>query len=204
MPLYNPPFALGRSYVVGIEANPRFQTKKFENECRNQSVLIAHGVMGPQSPTYGITMKNHWTLVLALAASLTTIGTSPFAAPQSAPQKDGQQFAILFLEPVKGFTARSGPDAKSYWQRWSTYIESVRASGQMTGGSALQCPTTGKVLGDERGVGAHRIRVSGYLVVTADSLADATKLAEASPAVTDGGAVEVRPLLPMQDHKGGN
>lgn len=139
-------------------------------------------------------------LLLAAAVAASISFSTPDRAPE--PAEAPAQYSILFMEPAQGFADRNGPKAKAYWDKWSAYIGSVQASGKMTSGNAIQAPSTGRVLGPAREVGGQRLRVSGYIIVNASSLEEAVQLAEKSPAVADGGAVDVRPLLPMQDHKG--
>lgn len=139
-------------------------------------------------------------LLIAAAVAASFSLHSPDRAPVST--EAPSQYSILFMEPAQGFADRTGPKAKAYWDKWTTYIGSVQASGKMTSGNAIQAPSTGRVLGPAREVGGQRLRVSGYIIVNVSSLEEAVQLAERSPAVADGGAVDVRPLLPMQDHKG--
>ena len=116
-----------------------------------------------------------------------------------------KSFAIFFYESPQGFANRTNQNAAGYWKKWTGYIGSIQGSGVMESGSALLPPVSSAEIDarGERKVGAKGVRLSGFVVVKAKSLVEATAFARKSPAVADGGRVEVREVLPMAQHKGG-
>ncbi|MFZ4508163.1 MAG: YciI family protein [Fimbriimonas sp.] len=137
-------------------------------------------------------------LLALMAAAVSGIGQSPKPAPGA------KSFTIFFYETPQGFADRTNKNSTAYWAKWTNYIGSIQKSGAMTGGSALKAPLTSLSI-DKRGerkVSATATTLSGYLIITANSLKDAAAIARRSPAIADGGRVEVREVLPMEQHKG--
>lgn len=86
-------------------------------------------------------------------------------------------------------------------QKWTTWIETLSKAGKFKSGFPLEnvakvvsgrnkLVTDGPFAESKEGVG-------GYLIVTAQDLADATELAKGCPIFEEGGAVEVRPVAQM-------
>lgn len=140
-------------------------------------------------------------------AMLAVLATSLIGgAASGAHHKNQRSYAIFFYERPTGFADRSNGNASGYWSKWTRYIGSIQQSGAMESGSALVSPETSATL-DAKGAAkldASEIQLSGYIVVKADSLEAATSIAAKSPAIADGGKVEVRELLPMSAHQGQN
>jgi len=114
------------------------------------------------------------------------------------------QYAILFHESPAEFARRAGPEAAAYWSTWSAYFGAL---GERTkSGACLQGPGAGAVVrvngtGREVQDGPYadsKEHLGGFAVIEADSLEDALQWAERCPAAASG-AVEVRPVLPMND-----
>lgn len=127
-------------------------------------------------------------------------------SPKQAPNPAGKSFVIFFYENPQGFADRTNQNSATYWKNWTGYIGSVQSSGAMESGSALLPPTVSAEI-DNRGsrkVSSRGVSLSGYIVVRANSLQDALGIAKKSPAISEGGKVEVREVLPMAQHNGGN
>jgi hypothetical protein len=133
----------------------------------------------------------------ALALAIIAAGLGVSATPPTPAQDSPKPTHILFFyEPSDAFSSRTGAKSGDYWQRWTAYIGKLQASGKMVSGNAIQAPATGSWIGKAVSTGP---RLGGYVLVQADSLAAANALAKDCPAVADGGAVEVRPILPMTE-----
>lgn len=148
-------------------------------------------------------MKLIWNNLIAAAACAITLASSALVKPQEAPT--GPQFVILFSEPIKSYEDRTNQNAQAYWKKWTDYIGGIQASGKMSAGSALTHPDLGLLL-DEKGLGSISKRgpiVSGFLVISAKNLEEAKQIGMKSPAIEEGGSVQVRPVLPMEQHKAG-
>ena len=135
------------------------------------------------------------------------VGVAIASATPKAPthQSTAKQFVVFFYETPDGFSNRTGAKATAYWKSWTAYIGSLQSSGKMDSGAAL-LPPANSTESDAKGtrpVSSKGIQLSGYLVVRAATLSDATKIAKQSPAIAGGGKVEVREVLPMAQHKGG-
>ncbi len=140
------------------------------------------------SQTLGVT-----TLLIGLLAGA--------IARQAAPK----QYAIFFYEPKAAFADRTNANAKQYWENWTSYIGGIQQSGKLDSGSALLPPEIGAKLtkSGEAKLDTSKLNLSGFLVIHEETYAAALKLAKASPAIAEGGAVEVREVLPMGQHNSG-
>lgn len=132
---------------------------------------------------------------VVLASAL--VSSAPVAQTQPA---SGGSYAIIFSESKDGFASRTNQNSSKYWQAWTSYIGEMQQAGKVESGSALTGPETGIKI-DSKGthsIDSSRPSLSGYLVIKADSMASAKAFALKSPAIGQGGTVEVRPLLPME------
>jgi len=142
------------------------------------------------------------SLITALSFGVVVASAVPKATDLQSPAK---QFVIFFYETPDGFASRTAAKSTSYWKSWTSYIGSLQASGKMESGAAL-LPPANSTESDSKGtrqVSSKGIHLSGYVVVKAATLGDATEIAKKSPAIASGGKVEVREVLPMAQHKGG-
>ena len=121
-----------------------------------------------------------------------------------ARQNAAKQYAIFFYEPKAAFADRSNANAKQYWDTWSAYIGGIQQSGKMDGGSALLPPEAGTKItkSGSAKLDAKGLNLSGFVLIHEDSYEAALKVAKSSPAIAEGGAVEVREILPMSQHNG--
>lgn len=116
------------------------------------------------------------------------------------------QYAILIYENESDFAARTDEKRQGeYWGAWAAYAQALTAAGVMAGGAGLQPPHSGTTLrlrGGERHVqdGPYadtKEQLGGHFVLNVPDLDTALEWAARSPAASTG-AVEVRPVLPMQ------
>lgn len=114
-----------------------------------------------------------------------------------------QQYVMLFFETAEQMAHRGGPDAPAYWAAWRSYIDTIAQSGIMRGGNGLELPATATTLRMKDGkphvqdgpFADVKERLGGYVIVEVEDIDAALKWAARSPAA-NGGAVEVRPVLP--------
>jgi len=107
-----------------------------------------------------------------------------------------------FLYLFRGGNAGTTPeDRQRSMQRWRAWIEQLTKVGKFKGGFPLE--SGGKIIS-----GANKVVtdgpfpeskevVGGYLLVSAKDLAEAVELSKGCPIYTEGGAVEVRPIVEM-------
>ena len=116
------------------------------------------------------------------------------------------QYAVLFYENEADFAARTDEKRQGeYWAAWAAYIQALTEAGVMAGGAGLQPPhsaTTLRLRGGERHVqdGPYadtKEQLAGNVVLNVPDLDTALEWAARCPAASTG-AVEVRPVLPMQ------
>ncbi len=86
-------------------------------------------------------------------------------------------------------------------QKWMEWIGKLSAKGQYVGGAPLL--TEGKMVKGKKPVitdgpfAEGKESVGGYLIIKADTLAEASELALGFPDFELGGTVEVREIVPM-------
>lgn len=141
-------------------------------------------------------MKRSLLIALSLAAAAVT-------GLALARQDNAKQFAIFFYEPKGAFDQRVGAKSATYWKTWTEYIGGIQASGKMDGGSALGYPQAGTLI-TAKGTSqldTKETQLSGFVLIHAGSLQEATEIGRRSPAIAEGGRVEVREILPMSQDK---
>lgn len=114
------------------------------------------------------------------------------------------QFAALIYE-----TPRPTPDAPNFASWIQGYTDfGERAGSAIVGGAALLGPETATTIEVRGGAEGELIRTDGayaetkeffggFYLLEAEDLDAAIELARHIPAASDGGRVEVRPLMPM-------
>ncbi len=116
------------------------------------------------------------------------------------------QYAILIYETEQAFANRTHEaNQAGYWGAYQAYATALKASGVNVGGGILQPGHTGttvRLLEGQRKVqdGPYadtKEQLGGYILIDVPDLDTALDWAARCPAATDG-AVEVRPILPMQ------
>jgi hypothetical protein len=74
---------------------------------------------------------------------------------------------------------------------WGAYVGKLRASGHFEGGSSMGGGECVRKVGAPPAITAH---LSGYIVIQANSLAEAKALLAGNPAFEAGGTIEIREL----------
>ena len=110
-------------------------------------------------------------------------------------------FLYLFRSVPTGRTP-SPEDMQRSMQKWGAWIQELSQKGTFKGGEPLQ--GAGKVVAGAKKLvtdGAFaesKEIVGGYLIVTANSLDEATDLSKGCPIFEEGGSVEIREINHMQ------
>lgn len=105
-----------------------------------------------------------------------------------------QQFLVLTvgraLDPQDG-----DEQTQAYMGEWQAWLGGLVASGALDSGRPLE--PGGKVV-DKGGINDYvpeEIGVGGYLIINAESLEDAARIAQGSPHIAIGGSAIIRPCL---------
>ncbi len=116
------------------------------------------------------------------------------------------QVTLLFHEAPEDFATRtaSGPQAEAYWGAWRAYMGAMSEAGVIRGGNALLPPATGVIVrrrGDAPQVldgpyAETKEQLGGYILLEVADMDAAIAWAARCPCAASG-AVEVRPILPM-------
>lgn len=117
------------------------------------------------------------------------------------------QVTLLFHETPADFAARTTADAAAqgaYWGAWRAYMGAMQEAAVIRGGNAL-LPAEAAVIVRQRD-GAPQVldgpyaetkeQLGGYIVIEVADMEAAIAWASRCPAATLG-AVEIRPVLPM-------
>jgi len=112
---------------------------------------------------------------------------------------------MFILETPEHFASRAdGPAADAYWTAWQSYSAAV--NDKVVGGNVL--PSGSDAVTLRRRDGERVIQdgpfvdskesLGGYMIFEVDTMDEAIELASTCPCL-DGGAVELRPIVPMSD-----
>jgi len=107
---------------------------------------------------------------------------------------------LLLLRGGKPMTSKTEAQNKAELQAWGAYMGDLEKRGQLSGGLPLVSggkTISAKSTSPEAVTSAREGIVGGYLIVRADSLDDATKIAQACPHIANEGNIEVREIAPM-------
>lgn len=113
------------------------------------------------------------------------------------------KYAILIYEPASDFAARAEPPSGPYWSGWMAYSQAMNEV--TTGGAPLRPAETattvrvkdGRRLVQDGPYADTREQLGGFYLIDVLDLDAALEWAARCPASATG-AVEVRPVLPMQ------
>ncbi len=115
------------------------------------------------------------------------------------------KYGLIFYETSAQFSERESESAGQYWGAWSAYIDQLDDAGVLVrgAGAGLQVPgsattlraTAGELTIQDGPVADTKEQLAGLVVINVPSLDEAMTWAKLAPC-TEGGAVEVRPILP--------
>jgi hypothetical protein len=106
---------------------------------------------------------------------------------------------FLFLFRVSEETKTSADQQELQMEKWSAWIGELSRAGKFRAGEPLE-PQGKLIRGKDRVVTDGPLTetkgsVGGYLLVSAEDLDDAVRIAKGCPAYELNGSVEVRPLM---------
>jgi hypothetical protein len=107
---------------------------------------------------------------------------------------------LLLLRGGKPMTSKTEAENKAEMQAWGVYMGNLGKNGHLVGGLPLQSGGTvvsAKKTTKEPVKSASEGIVGGYLIVKADSLEQAAKIAKDCPHIANEGNIEVREIAPM-------
>ena len=108
------------------------------------------------------------------------------------------QFAVLMTEHDDAWARLPPAEQEALMARYGAWVAELNAAGRMRGGAPLGGP--GRVLRPvggsvvEEPYAATKDVLTGWFLIEAKDLADATAVARGCPALTHGESVIVRPL----------
>src|SRR5436190_8999255 len=114
-----------------------------------------------------------------------------------------KEFLMIFRNEVSGGGSRPSEEQMqlimSDWQNW---IKGIAADGKYSGTNRLypegKTLKPGNIVTDGPYAEVKEM-IGGYLIVKADSLQEAVKMAESCPNIKYGGNVEVRTVMPIDN-----
>ena len=108
-------------------------------------------------------------------------------------------FLFIFRNQLHTQPKLSPEEMQKIFGSWMKWVETLKAEGVYLGGNPLE--EGGKMLRGPNGqnltdgpFAESKEIVGGYMVISADSLDRATRIAKDCPGFTYGGSVEVRPI----------
>ena len=109
------------------------------------------------------------------------------------------EFVLLFRQPSLDRNTMSPAELEAITQRWQAWAGGLAAQGKLASGG-IQLASEGNVLRADGVITDGpfvevKERLGSFLVVRADSLAEATALAHGCPVLDRQGSVEIRAIL---------
>lgn len=110
------------------------------------------------------------------------------------------QYALFFTETASEHARQHTDDAPAYWGAWKDYIGMIHAAGAMVSGEGLAPPSTATIVKNgavqDGPFPETRDELGGFVIIKADNLDAAIKIAMAAPTALPGaGQVEIRPVM---------
>jgi hypothetical protein len=108
------------------------------------------------------------------------------------------QFLLVFHNPIAG-PDPTPEEMQQIFGKWMAWLKGMKAKGVYVGGDRLN--EAGSVVRKSKDVSVtdgpyaeSKETIGGYVIVTADSLAEATEIAKGCPGLDYDTLVEVRPI----------
>ncbi|MEO7176689.1 MAG: YciI family protein [Saprospiraceae bacterium] len=110
------------------------------------------------------------------------------------------EFLMIFRNDETTIDNRNAEQNQTAMQAWQKWIMDMAQTGTFAGTNRLA--PEGKLLKPNNVITdgpfmEGKEMVGGYLLINANSLAEATEIAKGCPGLTYGGTVEVRSVIPM-------
>ena len=119
-----------------------------------------------------------------------------------------KEFMMIFRNDVSGGGSRpSEEQMQLIMSDWQSWIKGIAANGKFSGTNRLypegRTLKPGNIVTDGPYAEVKEM-IGGYLIVKADSLEEAVKMAESCPNIKYGGNVEVRTVMPINNEPASN
>ena len=119
-----------------------------------------------------------------------------------------KEFMMIFRnEKSDGSKIPSEEQMQLIMSEWQSWIKGIAANGKFSGTNRLypegRTLKPGNIVTDGPYAEVKEM-IGGYLVVKADSLEEAVKMAESCPNIKYGGNVEVRTVMPINNEPASN
>lgn len=113
------------------------------------------------------------------------------------------KYLLLIYDDEKTFAGKSPEDMGPVMQAWYEYNEAITKSGKAIAGDALQSTATATtVRAKDSGIvttdgpfAETKEQLGGYYLIDVEHLDEALEWASKMPHLTDGGTVEIRPIM---------
>ena len=119
-----------------------------------------------------------------------------------------KEFMMIFRnEKSDGSKMPSEEQMQLIMSEWQSWIKGIAANGKFSGTNRLypegRTLKPGNIVTDGPYAEVKEM-IGGYLIVKADSLDEAVKMAESCPNIKYGGNVEVRTVMPINNEPASN
>jgi len=119
-----------------------------------------------------------------------------------------KEFMMIFRnEKSDGSKIPSEEQMQLIMSEWQSWIKGIAANGKFSGTNRLypegRTLKPGNIVTDGPYAEVKEM-IGGYLIVKADSLEEAVKMAESCPNIKYGGNVEVRTVMPINNEPASN
>lgn len=107
---------------------------------------------------------------------------------------------LLLLRGGKPMASKTEAENKAEMQAWGAYMGKLGKNGSLVGGLPLVGggkTVSAKSVSNDAVTSAKEGIVGGYLIVKADSIDAAAKIAKDCPHIANDGNIEVREIAPM-------
>jgi hypothetical protein len=110
-----------------------------------------------------------------------------------------KEFILIFRQPDYDYSKESPEEMTAVSKKWQDWFEDLTAKGKLSS-TGPRIGLDGKVLKPGGVITGGpfvemKERLGGFMFIKADSLEDATELAQGCPALEADGSVEVRPII---------
>ncbi len=117
------------------------------------------------------------------------------------------KYVMAIYDTQEDFNARNGKEKEAYWAAWAAYSQALGEAGVLTGGSAMEAPSSATTLRLRNGkrqiqdgpYADSKEQLGGFMVLEVASLDEALRWAEKCPSARMG-VLELRPVLEMGAH----
>jgi hypothetical protein len=112
-----------------------------------------------------------------------------------------KEFMMVFRSEKMDYSKLTPEQTQAILKQWQDWMGGIASKGQFIGTNRLfpegKTIKANKVVSDGPYMEGKEL-IGGYLIVKADSIDEAVAIAKGCPVFSNGGHVEIRPVMPMQ------